>query len=823
MLNSQGEVIATDLTTSIGFYRFNNLIAGDYQIRQTNLDGYVDVSDSDGGNPNLIDVTVSDGVIVDDLVFVDRLNRSPIVIIPIPDQTFNADQPFTLSVMGNFSDPDGDSLHCEATLADGSPLPDWLSFSPETHAFTGNPTGEDAGIISVTVTADDGNDGIIDDTFDVLINRIPVVNTPIMDQTFDGDQPFTLPIMGNFSDPDGDSLHCEATLSDGSPLPSWLSFSPETHAFTGNPSNDDVGSIEVTVTADDGNAEVTSDPFIITINGQNPLPSAIEDSGNAKSGETITIDVLANDIGNNLSIVENNFPLTTSLGGSVTFNDNGTPNNPNDDTLVYTAPVGATGNDSFSYTIIDDNNNLSSGTVTIAVNIGEGTEGNDRLTCTNNDDIIRGLGGNDTLEGLGGNDSYDGGDGDDTFVISGGGIDNIKDDSGNDTLDASNSSTPSYIDLTPGSNTTKIDGGNVRLGGSLTANSDILFVVDVSGSTREPFAGTSVGDLNNNNKVDEVLDGEIDGGIVINQLLIDQGFGNTADIALVTFRNNATQEGMVVNPLTDNNNNGIPDIEDNLRSLFSNQSTNYEAALEKSAEIFNTLGTAEGDGHLIFLSDGFPNPANQVFTDEVEILRNMGINLYAFGIGENASMPDLRKIDPNALKITSTDQLRTFFQGIFGTPVEIENAIGSTFNDTIIGNNLDNNLTGGGGADMIEGGLGNDTYNLDVTNANGSQIKDSGGIDSLMLMNGNLTLDNGQNGTKALFKAENNLIIDLNQDGVQNSDDDLTIINFFDESGNVGVGFIENLDNLKGIDVINFFSGNQQPFTTFDIGYCLTN
>ncbi|EGH42542.1 MULTISPECIES: M10 family metallopeptidase [Pseudomonas] len=43
----------------------------------------------------------------------------------------------------------------------------------------------------------------------------------------------------------------------------------------------------------------------------------------------------------------------------------------------------------------------------------------------------------------------------------------------------------------------------------------------------------------------------------------------------------------------------------------------------------------------------------------------------------------------------------------------IENAIGSAFNDTLIGNDLDNVLNGRGGLDTMIGGLGNDTYVID--------------------------------------------------------------------------------------------------------------
>ena len=46
----------------------------------------------------------------------------------------------------SFSDVDvGDTLTLSATLADGSPLPAWLSFDPATQTFSGTPLNDDVG------------------------------------------------------------------------------------------------------------------------------------------------------------------------------------------------------------------------------------------------------------------------------------------------------------------------------------------------------------------------------------------------------------------------------------------------------------------------------------------------------------------------------------------------------------------------------------------------------------------------------------------------------------------------------------------------------
>ncbi|MBE5216031.1 putative Ig domain-containing protein, partial [Pectobacterium quasiaquaticum] len=81
---------------------------------------------------------------------------------------------------------------------------------------------------------------------------------------------FTLP-SGLFTDPDGDTLTLSATLADGSPLPSWLSFNAATGTFSGTPANGDVGNLSIKVTANDGDASVSTS-FSLTVTNVNDAP-----------------------------------------------------------------------------------------------------------------------------------------------------------------------------------------------------------------------------------------------------------------------------------------------------------------------------------------------------------------------------------------------------------------------------------------------------------------------------------------------------------------------------------------------------------------------
>ncbi|MDZ7712868.1 MAG: putative Ig domain-containing protein [Rhodovibrio sp.] len=62
-----------------------------------------------------------------------------------------------------------------------------------------------------------------------------------------------------FADVDaGDSLTLSAGLSDGSPLPAWLSFDAATRTFSGTPAAGDTGTISLEVTAKDSAAGATA-------------------------------------------------------------------------------------------------------------------------------------------------------------------------------------------------------------------------------------------------------------------------------------------------------------------------------------------------------------------------------------------------------------------------------------------------------------------------------------------------------------------------------------------------------------------------------------
>ena len=208
------------------------------------------------------------------------INDAPTVPNPIADQNATEDAAFTCTVPVNtFSDVDaGDTLTWSATKADGTALPAWLSFDAGTRTFSGTPANGDVGTITVKVTATDGSSASVSDEFTVMVantNDAPTVPKPIADQnaTEDAAFSFTVPV-NTFNDVDaGDTLTWSATKSDGSALPTWLSFNAGTRTFSGTPANGDVGTITVKVTATDGSSASVSDEFTVTVANTNDAPT----------------------------------------------------------------------------------------------------------------------------------------------------------------------------------------------------------------------------------------------------------------------------------------------------------------------------------------------------------------------------------------------------------------------------------------------------------------------------------------------------------------------------------------------------------------------
>jgi hypothetical protein len=105
-------------------------------------------------------------------------NRPPTVANLIADTVATQGNLFNFAIPSNsFQDPDGNTLTYKATLDNGDPLPNWLTFNPTTQGFSGTPNVSDVSNINVKVTATDPQQASVTDTF--KINVVPSVIDPI--------------------------------------------------------------------------------------------------------------------------------------------------------------------------------------------------------------------------------------------------------------------------------------------------------------------------------------------------------------------------------------------------------------------------------------------------------------------------------------------------------------------------------------------------------------------------------------------------------------------------------------------------------------------
>ena len=259
------------------------------------------------------------------------------------------------------------------------------------------------GTISVRVTATDGSNASVSDTFDLSVantNDAPTLANAIADQSAQDTVAFSFTVpLDAFADVDAaDTLAYSATLAGGGALPAWLSFNPATRTFTGTPGTANMGAISVEVRATDGGGLFASDLFALNVG------AAPDQTINGTSGNDTLVGGSGNDSINGLGGADN---MSGGLGNDTYFVDNA------GDQVNEAAGAGIdTVQSSISYTL-----GLNVENLTLTGTLNRSGTGNAL------DNVITGNSGNNSLTGLGGNDTYFTGSGDTVNESAGGGDD----------------------------------------------------------------------------------------------------------------------------------------------------------------------------------------------------------------------------------------------------------------------------------------------------------------------------------------------------------------------------------------------------------------
>ena len=266
--------------------------------------------------------------------------------------TTNEDTPVTISVLANDSDPDGDPLKVMSASA-----PNGTVVINANGTITYTPTANFNGTDTITYMISDGQGGTATATVTVTVvpvNDPPTVVSPIPAQKNVDAGAVSVPVAGNFTDLDGDTLTFAATG-----LPLGLSINPATGLITGtidrSASQINGGVYSVSVTASDGKGGTVTTTFIWTVT--NPGPTATDDVATTNEDTPVTISVLANDTdpdGDPLTVT-----TATAPNGTVVINANGT--------ITYTPAANFNGTDVITYTISDGQGGTSTATVTVTI------------------------------------------------------------------------------------------------------------------------------------------------------------------------------------------------------------------------------------------------------------------------------------------------------------------------------------------------------------------------------------------------------------------------------------------------------------------------
>ena len=111
-------------------------------------------------------------------VSIEDANDAPSIANAIADQIIAEGSSLNFQFNNNaFVDVDAtDTLSFMATLSDDSALPSWLTFDAATRTFTGTPVSGDVGAIGIKVTATDGANAVVSDTFNVIFGEQAAVS-----------------------------------------------------------------------------------------------------------------------------------------------------------------------------------------------------------------------------------------------------------------------------------------------------------------------------------------------------------------------------------------------------------------------------------------------------------------------------------------------------------------------------------------------------------------------------------------------------------------------------------------------------------------------
>jgi Ca2+-binding RTX toxin-like protein len=650
-----------------------------------------------------------------------NVNDAPMVNIAIAAQSARENDAFAFELpAATFADADaGDSLALSARLANGDPLPAWLSFDAATGRLIGTPAHADAGELQIVVTATDLAGAAVSQTFALTVEVLAgltltgtagndILTGGIGNDTLDGGAGRDRMIGGAGNDiyvvdTTGEvivELTGEGTDTVQSGVSLTLAANVENLTLLGTATISGTGNaMDNLLTGNSGNNTLNGGAGADTLIGGLGNDSYYVDS----AGDIVTE---ALDEGTDRVIASISYTLGKNLENL---------------TLTGTEAIDGTGN---------AQNNVIVGNS--AGNVLSGLGGNDSLSGGIGSDTLFGGEGNDTLNGSAGDDSMTGGLGNDSYYV-----DNAGDvvtealDEGTDRVIASISYTlGEHLENLTLTGTEAIDGTGNELNNVIVGNSAGNVLRGLGGNDSlsggigsDTLFGGEGNDTLNGSAGDDSMTGGLgndsyyvdSAGDVVTEAL-DEGTDRV--IASISYTlgehlENLTLTGAVAIDGTGNelNNVIVGNVAGNVLSgLAGNDSLSGGIGSDTlfGGEGNDTLNGSAGDDSMtggLGNDSYYVDSAGDVVTEAIDEGTDRVIASISYTLGEHLEN----------LTLTGTE-------AIDGTGNELNNAIvgnsvgnvlsGLGGNDSLSGSVGDDTLDGGAGNDRMTGGQGNDTYRL---------------------------------------------------------------------------------------------------------------
>ncbi len=224
--------------------------------------------------------------------FLRTVHHDPFVV-PMGEEAAYERQMLSLDYDINISKYPEDNIQVGETFS--TDAGSWLSYDPAANRLYGMPSVDDIGTYWIDITVLDSYDGVTTHnvTFQVHnVNDAPEILTSDLAAATE-DEEYVVDYNATDMDPTHDTLLWSLETEAG-----WLGINETTGVLGGTPSNDDVGSWNVTVTVGDGNGGYDHSSFILLVNNVNDAPGittvdvleATEDEEYSVTYEAIDVD-----------------------------------------------------------------------------------------------------------------------------------------------------------------------------------------------------------------------------------------------------------------------------------------------------------------------------------------------------------------------------------------------------------------------------------------------------------------------------------------------------------------------------------------------------